>query len=122
MFEGTLSQGSPWVPILLSYCAVVATNVAGAQKRAEWLLPPVLRTGTAQLFLLLMAPTAFVPALYVGSFDGIVAGLVTFVILPLPWAFITTLLGVRTYLFFHFAVACLCMSLGYLLAVQTWPA
>ncbi|HDX8617323.1 TPA: hypothetical protein RQN55_003534 [Aeromonas dhakensis] len=123
MFEGTLTNGSLWVPVLLSYSAVVATHVFNMQnKKAAWLIPPALKTGLAQFLLLLMAPAVLVPAFYVGSFDGIAAGLITFVVLPLVMTIATTLLMITTYPFFHFAAACFSMSFGYLLAIQTWPA
>jgi hypothetical protein len=79
MFEHTLSQGNWLVPILLSYVGVVATqHTKFASRGKELLLPPILETGLASVITLTMTPTIFIPALYVGIYDGFFTGIVTF--------------------------------------------
>jgi hypothetical protein len=122
MFEQTLSQGNWLVPILLSYVAVVATQHTKLASLGKGLfLPPILETGLANFITLTMTPTIFIPALYVGIYDGFFAGIVIFILLPGLMVLFTRMLNVTRFIAYHYLIASLIMPLGYYLTLITWP-
>lgn len=120
MFDNFLAHGSILSVILMVYASdVMAESVRLINlDRIGLDTPFLLRHPVAELFMFGSIPTAIWPSIYIGLYDGWVAGIISWVVLQLGSAWATVALRIRgSALAHHFIVACIAYPIGYYLSI-----
>lgn len=122
MFENFFSHGSIIGALLLVYASNVAIEVATVSRRGPHIGPPVAHNTFGTLFVLCALPCAIWPAIYVGGFDGWLAGALSWVAFQSIGALVTILLKIKGPLLgLHVMVGYLCLTIGYWLTFTNFP-
>lgn len=67
--------------------------------------------------MFLAIPCAIWPAIYIGLYDGWVAGISSWIILQIISAITVIVLGIRGFIGYHFIVACIAYPIAYYLSI-----
>lgn len=122
MFDQFLAEGSVLAVLLMAYAANVMIEVLRIQHQdpAGIYTPRILRSSLGSIMTFGAIPCAFWPAIYIGLFSGILAAIISWLVLQVLGAWITIRLGLRGPLLgFHFIVACIAYPVGYFLSYST---
>ncbi|PSU42621.1 hypothetical protein C9J12_28750 [Photobacterium frigidiphilum] len=121
MFNEFMHQGSIFAVILMVY----AGNVMMEAVRRDRLdphginSPLIIKHPISALFMFASIPCSVLPAIYIGSYSGWVAGIVSWLVLQIGGAVITIVLRVRGPLLgLHFIFACIAFPIGYFLSLS----
>ncbi len=125
MFGHFFDQGSVASVVLMVY----ACNVMMECLRLDRLDPSgvnsplILKRSLSTIFMVGSIPCAIWPAIYIGIFEGWVAGILSWVILQVIGGLGTIILRIRgPAIAFHFIAACVAYPIGYFLSLSNLPA
>ena len=117
MFEEFLSGGSLLALGLMVYAYAVMME-ANRLTNDPLDMPRALRHPAAQLIFIGATPLILWPAIYVGIFDGWLAGFLAFILIQVALVIITLGTGIRSMYFgIHFIIASIAYPIGYVLSV-----
>lgn len=122
MFDDTITRGSVLGIALMIYTYGVMFNIGQVYVRdpAGVMTPNIVRSSLGTLAIVAAVPTIIWPAIYVGLFDGIWAGVVTFLLTTIGGTVAAKLLGVTAWrgvlMGIHFILAAVAMVAGYWLS------
>ncbi|EOV0146858.1 hypothetical protein JKP23_21460 [Vibrio vulnificus] len=121
MFEEFLANGN-----LLSIALMVYVgNVMMEALRRDRLdphginTPHIIKSPVSALIMVASIPCAILPAIYIGTYSGWVAGLIAWVVLQVAGGVLSIVLGIRGALIgFHFILATIALPIGYFLCLS----
>jgi hypothetical protein len=120
MFDQFLSQGSLLSVAIMGYTNSVMFHVAKLNRidpHGLYYAPLILQHPISDLFFIAALPCAIWPAIYIGLYDGLVAGLFSWFILQIGLVVILPI--IRGFLIgIHFIVACILYPFGYYLSIS----
>ncbi|WP_107782986.1 hypothetical protein [Nitrosomonas nitrosa] len=121
MFDQFLLQGSFLSVAIMVYTNSVMFHVATLNRidpHGLYFAPLIFRHPIAVLFFFAAIPCAIWPSIYIGLYDGWIAGLFSWFILQIGLAVILPL--IRGFLIgIHFIVACMLYPFGYYLSISS---
>jgi len=122
MFGHFFQQGSVTAVVLMAYAGNVMIE-ALRRDRADPLgisSPRVLKSSVGTIFMIASLPCAIWPAIYVGLYDGWLAGVFAWLIIQAIGAIGTFALGIRgRFIGIHFIVACVAYPIGYFVSISS---
>lgn len=124
MFDQFLSQGSILSIIFMVYaCNVMieAIRIDRLDPHGLYIAPGVLSHPMSGIFIFAAVPCIIWPGVYIGLYDGWVAGSVAWFILQIVGAVMTIILGIRRceLIGTHFTLACVVFPIGYYLSISS---
>jgi hypothetical protein len=121
MFNHFFQEGSIVSVVLMAYAGNVMMEALRRERADPHGLhsPMIIKHSISTVLMVGALPCAIWPAIYVGLFDGWVAGVLAWIILQMLGAIGTLILGIRTRLLgFHFIAACVAYPVGYYLSIS----
>lgn len=121
MFDQFLSHGSLLSVAIMGYTNSVMIHVARLNRidpQGLYLAPLILQHPIAELFFIAAIPCIIWPSIYIGLYDGWIAGILSWFILQIGLAVILPL--IKGFLIgIHFIVACMFYPFGYYLSISS---
>jgi|JYMV01.1.fsa_nt_gi hypothetical protein len=124
MFENTIYYGSVIGVLCLSYSMNVAIEALRVSNSDHGRVfgPRIAHSGIASLFSIAALPCILWPALYVGMFDGWVAGIVAWIGLQVLGGLATIIFRIRGPLLgLHIVLGMFALPAGYFLTLSNPP-
>ena len=125
MFHNFINEGSVLAVLLMTYAQNVGieiAQIANSPESRKINAPRLVQGGLATLFMLFTLPMSFWSAFYIGSYDGLLAGFVSWIVIQVVGAILTIFLGIKgPAIAFHFLAAIPCGIAGYYLSYSTFP-
>lgn len=125
MFEQFLLQGSIFSVALMVYACNVMLEAARLNKidpRGILYAPKIIVHPLSGLIMFAAIPCILWPAIYIGLYDGWIAGIVAWFILQVIGVIMYFILGIRysELIGIHFILACIAFPIGYYLSVSSF--
>ena len=125
LFNNFFAKGSVISVLLMTYTASVCYEVViiNRHKATSVRAPLLVTSAFSSIFILFSVPCIIWPAIYIGLYDGFLAGAISFLILQAYSGYISKFLGIRgPHMALHFVVAVACCFLGYYLSYTSIPS
>jgi len=119
MFDTFFANGSLIAFLLMTYgLAVMFTAIRMTDDPLD--TPRALRHPLAMIIMMISMPCAIWPAVYVGLFDGWIAGIVAMLILQIGAGLLRGIVNAgEMYFGVHFVAASIAVFVGYWLSIQS---
>jgi len=122
MFENFLNYGSVVGALCLVYASNVAIEVAIAGHRGPHIGPASAQNTLGTLFGFCALPCILWPAIYVGSFDGWLAGVISWIAFQIIGAIATLAFRIKgSLLSLHILTGIASLGVGYYLTLNNLP-
>lgn len=123
MFNDFLAHGNLVSVLLMLYASGTMVEVLRIDRADPYSLysPRILKHPLSSILMFLAAPCAFWPAIYIGLYEGWLAGIAAWFVLQISTAIGSKVLGIRHLLTFHFIAACIAYPAGYYLSITNLP-
>lgn len=122
MFENFLSAGSIIGALCLVYASNVAIEVSAVGRRGPHVGPAIAHNTLGTLFVFCALPCIIWPAVYVGGFDGWLAGGISWIIFQIIGAAATMILRIKGPLLgLHMLLGIASLGAGYYLTFTNLP-
>ena len=122
MFENFLNYGSVVGALCLVYASNVAIEVATVGSRGPHAGPAIAHNTFGTIFVFCALPCSLWPAIYVGGFDGWLAGVISWVVFQIIGAVATMVLKIKGPLLgLHVLIGILSLGVGYYLTLNNLP-
>lgn len=122
MFDEFFAEGSVLAVLLMAYAANVMFESLRIQHSdpTGFYTPQIIRGSFGSIMALGSVPTVIWPAIYIGLYSGVLAAIISWLVLQVFGAWITLRLGLRgSLLGLHFIAACIAYPIGYYLSYST---
>lgn len=121
MIDNFIAKGSLLSIVFMVYTNATIMEAVKINKADPYCLnsPRILKNPLSILFVTLAIPCAIWPAIYIGLYEGWVVGIISWFILQIISALAVATLGVRSYIGYHFIVACIIYPIGYYLSITS---
>lgn len=127
MYDNFIENGSILAVVLMVFTCHVMLEVGlieakgGAHALNE--LPGIVRSSLGSLLVVAAMPTAFWPAIYIGLFEGVVAGVIAWLVFQPVGLILVRILRVKgPAIGLWFVAASIAMVAGYVLSFMALPA
>jgi hypothetical protein len=119
MFEKFLAQGNILAIVLMVYANGTMMEALKIDRADPYALnsPRILKNPLAHIFIFFAIPCAIWPAIYIGLYDGWLAGIAAWFVLQIISAIAVMVFGIRGFIGYHFIAACIAYPIAYYLSI-----